>query len=337
MPGSSPASSTVGPRPRFSMPTKQSASRSRETSLAYHLRHPGYQVIDAACNGLSPEVERLDAVGEAARAAAGQLAYALDVEPAMLRRPELRLLWATIRSPIIAYDGEQAPTPTPMGTFTSTTVPGCRVPHRLDRRATLSLYDAMGPDYTLLRLRPHGAGRRHRGGGCAGAVFRFAVLDVKIARVLRASESFYRHKLVLVRPDQRHVAWRGDAEPARCAYSISSISPTGRRADVDGKNRRERRSIFFDEAARRDARASTKRPRALMEATLEHVCPLPMKADCAGISIISCRLILLRVILVAVGYRHAPSDVRYSSDSDLKSLRALLKRRAKSRPRQTRC
>src|SRR5579864_4809181 len=32
------------------------------------------------------------------------------------------------RSPIIMYDGEQAPTYT-MGTFTSTTVPGCRAPH----------------------------------------------------------------------------------------------------------------------------------------------------------------------------------------------------------------
>jgi hypothetical protein len=46
------------------------------------------------------------------------------------------------RSPIIAYDGEQAPTYT-MGTFTSTTVPGCRVPHVwIDGRR--SLYDAMG-------------------------------------------------------------------------------------------------------------------------------------------------------------------------------------------------
>ena len=39
----------------------------------------GYQVMMQR-NELSLEVERLDAIGEAARAAAGQLAYALDVE-----------------------------------------------------------------------------------------------------------------------------------------------------------------------------------------------------------------------------------------------------------------
>jgi NADPH-dependent 2,4-dienoyl-CoA reductase/sulfur reductase-like enzyme len=36
-----------------------------------------------------------------------------------------------------------------------------------------------------------------------------AVLDVRS----REASKLYRHKLVLVRPDQ-HVAWRGDAEPA---------------------------------------------------------------------------------------------------------------------------
>src|SRR6185369_905594 len=55
-------------------------------------------------------------------------------------------------SPIIAYDGEQAPIYT-MGTFTSSTVPGCRAPH-VWLEGGRSLYDAMGPDYTLLRLDP---------------------------------------------------------------------------------------------------------------------------------------------------------------------------------------
>jgi hypothetical protein len=40
-----------------------------------------------------------------------------------------------------------------MGTFTSTTVPGCRVPY-VWIEGQRSLYDAMGPDYTLLRLDP---------------------------------------------------------------------------------------------------------------------------------------------------------------------------------------
>ena len=155
-------------------------------------------------NQLSPEIERLDAIGETARAGAGQLAYALDVEQQCCGG--LNFGYFYDRSPIIAYDGEQAPTYT-MGTFTSTTVPGCRAPH-LWIEGRRSLYDAMGPDYTLLRLDP----TVRVNGIVAAAAQRglpLAVLDVKSHEV----SEFYRHKLVLVRPDQ-HVAWRGDAEPA---------------------------------------------------------------------------------------------------------------------------
>ena len=155
-------------------------------------------------NQLSPEIERLDAIGETARAGAGQLAYALDVEQQCCGG--LNFGYFYDRSPIIAYDGEQAPTYT-MGTFTSTTVPGCRAPH-LWIEGRRSLYDAMGPDYTLLRLDP----TVRVNGIVAAAAQRglpLAVLDVKSHEV----SEFYHHKLVLVRPDQ-HVAWRGDAEPA---------------------------------------------------------------------------------------------------------------------------
>jgi FAD binding domain-containing protein len=105
----------------------------------------GYQVMMQRSE-LSPEVERLDAIGDPARAVAGQLAYALDVEQQCCGG--LNFGYFYDRSPIIAYDGEQAPTYT-MGTFTSTTVPGCRVPH-VWVEGRRSLYDAMGPDYTLL-------------------------------------------------------------------------------------------------------------------------------------------------------------------------------------------
>jgi 2-polyprenyl-6-methoxyphenol hydroxylase-like FAD-dependent oxidoreductase len=163
----------------------------------------GYRVMMQR-HELSPEVERLDAIGEAARAAAGQRAYALDVEQQCCGG--LNFGYFYDRSPIIAYDKEQAPTYT-MGTFTSTTVPGCRVPHVwLEGRR--SLYDAMGPDYTLLRLDP----TAHVAGLVAAAAQRglpLAVLDVRS----REAPEFYRHKLVLARSDQ-HVAWRGEAEPA---------------------------------------------------------------------------------------------------------------------------
>jgi hypothetical protein len=155
-------------------------------------------------NELSPEVEGLDAIGEAARAAAGQLAYALDVEQQCCGG--LNFGYFYDRSPIIAYDGEQAPTYT-MGTFTSTTVPGCRVPHVwLEGRR--SLYDAMGPDYTPLRLDP----AAYVAGIVAATAQRGLPLTVLDTRS-RAASQLYRHRLVVVRPDQ-HVAWRGDEEPA---------------------------------------------------------------------------------------------------------------------------
>ena len=94
-----------------------------------------------------------------------------------------------------------------MGTFISTTVPGCRVPH-VWVEGRRSLYDAMGPGYTLLCLDP----TARVAGLVAAAAQRglpLAVLDVRS----REAPEVYRHKLVLVRPDQ-HVAWRGDAEPA---------------------------------------------------------------------------------------------------------------------------
>ena len=94
-----------------------------------------------------------------------------------------------------------------MSAFTPSSVPGCRTPHVwLDDGR--SLYDALGPGYTLLRFDPavptaaleEAAQRR-------GVPLQ--VLDVHS----RAAAGLYRHALVLSRPDQ-HVAWRGNAGPA---------------------------------------------------------------------------------------------------------------------------
>ncbi len=153
---------------------------------------------------LSPDIERMDAAGEAARAEAGKLAYALDAEQQCCGG--LNFGYYYDASPIIAYDDEKAPAYT-MGTFTSSSVPGCRAPHVwLEGRR--SLYDEMGAGYALLRLDPSVSVS-----GIVEAAARrglpLAVLDVSPAE----AAGFYRHKLVLVRPDQ-HVAWRGDSEPS---------------------------------------------------------------------------------------------------------------------------
>jgi hypothetical protein len=128
------------------------------------------------------------------------------------------------RSPIIAYDGGSHPGYT-MSSFTPSTVPGCRVPHLWlgDGR---SLYDALGPEYTLLRLDPS-VEIASLVAAAAQRRLPLAVLNVASSE----AAGLYPNKLVLARPDQ-HVAWRGDHIPAdplalvdrlRGAYSTSAF------------------------------------------------------------------------------------------------------------------
>lgn len=150
------------------------------------------------------EVEWPGPVGEATRARIGKEAYDLDVQNQCCGG--LNFGYSYESSPIVAYDGEPHPAYS-MGDFTSSTVPGCRAPHLWlgDRR---SLYDALGPDYTLIRIDP-----TVNVSGLVEAAARrgvpLAVLDVDAPE----ARKLYARNLVLVRPDQ-HVAWRGDEEPA---------------------------------------------------------------------------------------------------------------------------
>lgn len=119
-------------------------------------------------------------------------------------------------SPLIAYDGEMAPGYT-METFTSSTVPGCRAPHLwlADGR---SLYDAMGPDFALLRFDPAiDVGPLVDAAAAVGLPL--TVLDVDTTDPLASA---YTTALTLVRPDQ-HVAWRGDHLPAAPAVLIDRV------------------------------------------------------------------------------------------------------------------
>jgi len=141
--------------------------------------------------------------GEQARAEAGRVACETNIK--QFAAAGLNFGYFYDSSPLIAYDGSAHPTYT-LGSFTSSTVPGCRVPHLWfdDGR---SLYDALGPEYTLLRFDPSldvgplATAAQKRG-------FPLTVLDV----VSREAAALYSTKLVLARPDQ-HVAWRGDDLP----------------------------------------------------------------------------------------------------------------------------
>jgi hypothetical protein len=107
-----------------------------------------------------------------------------------------------------------------MSAFTPSTVPGCRTPHvwLSDGR---SLYDAMGPEYTLLRLDPAVDVTR-----LVEAARQCDVPLVVVDVDSRETAALYFTKLVLSRPDQ-HVAWRGDACPSDSLALIDLIRGAG--------------------------------------------------------------------------------------------------------------
>jgi hypothetical protein len=162
---------------------------------------------------LPPELEDDTPAGAAARVAVGRAAYALNVQ--QFACAGLNYGYYYDRSPLIAYDGEPQPAYT-MYDYTPSTVPGCRTPHFWlgDGR---SLYDALGPGYTLLRFDP----RLDVAPLLEAASTRsvpMALLDIGVGD----RPPVHRHALLLVRPDQ-HVAWRGDALPADVVALVARI------------------------------------------------------------------------------------------------------------------
>jgi len=159
------------------------------------------------------EIEAAGPLGDAARERAGKEAYELNVR--QYCSGGLNFGYFYDRSPIIAYDGVAQPTYT-MDEFTPSSVPGCRAPH-VWLPGCQSLYDMLGPDYTLLRFDPMVPISRLTAAAAQGGV-PIAILDVRTPE----AATLYRKKLVLVRPDQ-HVAWRGDAEPDDPASLIGLV------------------------------------------------------------------------------------------------------------------
>ena len=98
--------------------------------------------------GVPSEIEDATPGGNEARQKFGRAIYDLNVQQYCCGG--LNFGYYYDASPVIAYDGVPHPAYT-MADFTPSTVPGCRTPHLwlADGR---SLYDAVGPDYTLLRF-----------------------------------------------------------------------------------------------------------------------------------------------------------------------------------------
>jgi 2-polyprenyl-6-methoxyphenol hydroxylase-like FAD-dependent oxidoreductase len=172
-----------------------------------------HQVSRFAMSHAEAEIRRRGAVpgaiedagpaGERARREVGHLAYQINVQQYACAGLNFGAYYD--RSPIIAYDGAEHPGYT-MDSYTPSTVPGCRTPH-FWRDDGGSIYDAMGPEFTLLRFDPS-LDTAPLEGAAARRGVPLAVVDVDRT----AARDLYGHSLVLSRPDQ-HVAWRGDALP----------------------------------------------------------------------------------------------------------------------------
>jgi hypothetical protein len=151
--------------------------------------------------------------GDTLRAEIGREMYDLNVQQYCCAG--LNFGYFYDRSPLIAYDGEAAPAYS-MGTFTPSTVPGCRTPHvwLADGR---SLYDVMGAGFALVCS-----------GGAAGSE-PLAALAAKRGIPLKIVDEAgiaYDRRFVLSRPDQ-HVAWRGDGPPEDPASLLDRITGRG--------------------------------------------------------------------------------------------------------------
>ena len=122
-------------------------------------------------------------------------------------------------SPIIAHETESPPAYT-MSTFTPSTLPGCRLPHQYSDQGQ-SLYDLLGPEYTLLRLNPEvdvtNLSIAAKDRCCPLHILDFSPECGKVG---------YSYPLVLVRPDQ-HVAWRGHSSPDDALSLIDYIRGCG--------------------------------------------------------------------------------------------------------------
>ncbi|WP_220507171.1 FAD-dependent monooxygenase [Amycolatopsis dendrobii] len=153
--------------------------------------------------GLPAELEDDTLAGEAARSSFGAAVRELN-EP-QFAAAGLNYGYAYHDSPIIAYDGENAPSYT-MGSYTPSTVPGCRAPHFTLADGS-SLYDHFSPGYTVIASR--GVDISVLAGEAAERGIPLAVVEVDTL------PDEYLCPLTVVRQDQT-VVWRG-APPDRAA------------------------------------------------------------------------------------------------------------------------
>jgi 2-polyprenyl-6-methoxyphenol hydroxylase-like FAD-dependent oxidoreductase len=177
------------------------AERHPITEQVSHFVMNHAQKMIKARRAVPPNIEAMDAEGEAMRKLIGEEAYTLNVQQFCCEG--LNFGYYYEQSPIIAHEKELPPAYS-MGNFTPSTLPGCRAPHFWLNNQT-SLYDAFGPGYTLMRL--------NRDVEVDDLLGQAKYLNIPLTLIDLADEhnvpEAYQHALVLCRTDQ-HVVWRGN-------------------------------------------------------------------------------------------------------------------------------
>ncbi len=177
------------------------AERHPITEQVSHFVMNHAQKMIKARRAVPANIEDQDPEGEAARALIGAEAYELNVQQFCCEGLNFGYFYE--KSPIIAHEAEPAPAYT-MGSFTPSTVPGCRAPHFwLDNGA--SLYDLLGQGYSLLRF---DANVEVQGFLDSAKKINMTIQLIDLHTQSQVP-SAYQHRLILCRTDQ-HVIWRGD-------------------------------------------------------------------------------------------------------------------------------
>jgi hypothetical protein len=159
-------------------------------------------------------IEAADAEGEAARHLIGTEAYDLNVQQFCCEGLNFGYFYE--KSPIISHESEAAPAYS-MGSFTPSTLPGCRAPHFWLNDGT-SLYDLLGNGYSLLRF-DQGIDVKELLQKSAAHNIPLNVIDLHDQSQRSAA---YQHALVLCRTDQ-HVVWRGNELPQSIPQFVSFL------------------------------------------------------------------------------------------------------------------
>lgn len=162
----------------------------------------------------SPLLEENTPEGQAARNELGQSLYDLNVKQYCCGG--LNFGYFYDKSNIISYDGQAQPTYT-INTFTSSTVPGCRLPHIwLENKE--SLYDKLGNDLALIQFGDEASGQE-----LVNAAKEMNIPLKLIQLGNNYKDDVYKENLILVRPDL-HIAWRGNTSPVDCSALLKLVT-----------------------------------------------------------------------------------------------------------------